>query len=74
MRSKLKGHTRPAGHLVSASDRLALGTAGCGFRGQPDPADRPVPSDRVVAFARSSVRMRRLSRRRRQDGAGAAVE
>ena len=29
---------------------LALGVAGCGFPGQPNPADRPIPPDRVMAF------------------------
>ena len=29
---------------------LTLGAAGCNFSGQPNPAERPVPPDRVVAF------------------------
>ena len=29
---------------------LALGAAGCGFPGQPNPEDRPIPPDQVLAF------------------------
>ncbi len=29
---------------------MALGAAGCSFPGQPNPAERPIPPDRVLAF------------------------
>ena len=35
---------------------LAFGAAGCGFTGKPDPAKRPVPPDRVMAFDSLYVR------------------
>ena len=38
------------GHAPLVLALLALGSAGCVFPGQPNPAARPVPPDRIVAF------------------------